>query len=300
MTKKRKLSDLSSQEVDLFLKIIENFKGGLNEEDEEEKSVIASLDHVVAKIVQVQHVPFSSATALTFLKAKIKAGPLTLMLNKTPDITKLGLAGTDLGLTVDQTKALLSLIRAHVSFSSEAGCRVLVNIILLHVVSKISGTEVDVSIVPEFRMDATRFEYAATSYGGVVDYLIVKGPPAAIKFLLGGPQLAFTDPDNVKLLSSNIYEAKKDGFRDAIPQAAMAAASYCRQHNLLTFRGCVTNGETWVFFVFNVAESGEGGTVSISDEFRLNEDFSGLPLILGLLSDWIINAKEREQQFFTY
>ena len=56
----------------------------------------------------------------------------------------------------------------------------MVNIILLHVVSKIGGTEVDVSIVPEFRMDATRFEYAATSYGGVVDYLIVKGPPAAI------------------------------------------------------------------------------------------------------------------------
>jgi hypothetical protein len=53
VTKKRKLSDLSSQEVE-FLKTIENFKGGLNEEDEDEKSVIASLDHVVAKITQVQ------------------------------------------------------------------------------------------------------------------------------------------------------------------------------------------------------------------------------------------------------
>ena len=47
-------------------------------------------------------------------------------------------------------------------------------------VSNISGVEVDVSIVPEFRMEPTRFEYAATSYGGVVDYLIVKGPPASI------------------------------------------------------------------------------------------------------------------------
>ena len=56
---------------------------------------------------------------------------------------------------------------------------------------------------------------------------------------------------------------------------------------LSTFRGCVTNGEAWVFFVFNASESGEGGTVSISDEFRLNEDLSGLPLILGLLSDWV-------------
>ena len=47
-------------------------------------------------------------------------------------------------------------------------------------VSNISGVEVDVSIVPEFRMAPTRFEYAATSYGGVVDFLIVKGPPASI------------------------------------------------------------------------------------------------------------------------
>ena len=124
MTKKRKLSDLSSQEVDLFLKMIENFKGGLNEAGEDEKSVITSLDHVVAKIrrlvagniFSMKHVPFSSATTLTFLKAKIKAGPMALMLNKTPDITRLGLAGNN-RLTVDQTKSLISLIRAHVSFS---------------------------------------------------------------------------------------------------------------------------------------------------------------------------------------
>ena len=139
----------------------------------------------------------------------------------------------------------------------------------------------------------------------------------------------------VKHFSSNIYEAKRDGFRDAIPQAAMAGASYCRQHkyvgyllkdrivddlrSLSMFRSCVTNGEIWVFFIFNVADSGEGGTVSISDEFRLGDDLSGLPLVLGLLGDWvsinrcfssfkrpnlipiqIMNSKKREQQFFTY
>jgi hypothetical protein len=54
MAKKRKLSEISSQEVDLFLRMIENFKGGLSEEDEDEKSVIASLEHVAAKIMQVQ------------------------------------------------------------------------------------------------------------------------------------------------------------------------------------------------------------------------------------------------------
>lgn len=56
----------------------------------------------------------------------------------------------------------------------------MVNAVLLHVVSNISGVEADVGIVPKFRMEPTRFEYAATSYGGVVDFLIVKGPPASI------------------------------------------------------------------------------------------------------------------------
>ena len=58
-------------------------------------------------------------------------------------------------------------------------------------------------------------------------------------------------------------------------------------HSLSTFRASVTNGETWLFFSFNVDDSGEGGSVAISEEFRLGEDLSGLPLILGLLSDWV-------------
>lgn len=56
-----------------------------------------------------------------------------------------------------------------------------------------------------------------------------------------------------------------------------------------------------------------------SEEFHLEDDVSGFPLVLGLLSDWesfsllfspfknsklisvqIANSKEREQQFFAY
>lgn len=133
------------------------------------------------------------------MRAKIKAGPLTLVSDKIQDIKSLGLEeGTDRHrLTVGQTKDLIGLIQAHVSFSvsifpfipspypiivvqTEAGCRILVNAILLHIVSNLSRNGVDVSIVPEFRMEPTRFEYAATSYGGIVDFLIVKGPPASI------------------------------------------------------------------------------------------------------------------------
>ena len=56
----------------------------------------------------------------------------------------------------------------------------MVNAILLHIVSNISDAEVDVGIIPEFQMESTRFKYAATSYGDVVNFLIVKGPPDSI------------------------------------------------------------------------------------------------------------------------
>ncbi|KAF8334848.1 hypothetical protein F5887DRAFT_1079477 [Amanita rubescens] len=79
-----------------------------------------------------------------------------------------------------------------------------------------------------------------------------------------------------------------------VTQAVIAGASYCRQHN------CVTNGEIWPFFIFNVAQSGEGGTLSISDQFHLKEDLSRLPLVIGLLSNWINNSRSRDQEFFTY
>jgi len=78
-----------------------------------------------------------------------------------------------------------------------------------------SGTAV--GIVPEFRINATKLEQTTTSYGGIIDYLIVKGPPSIIEFLLSLPHLTFSNPDIIQTISSNIYEAKKEGFRDAIP-----------------------------------------------------------------------------------
>ena len=60
---------------------------------------------------------------------------------------------------------------------TEAGRRESVSAILLHVVSNLSGEDIDVNVIPKFRMPVdTRFEYAQNA--GVVDYLIVKCPKA--------------------------------------------------------------------------------------------------------------------------
>jgi len=192
------------------------------------------------------------------------------------------------------------------------------------VVSNISGVEVDVSIVPEFRMEPTRFEYAATSYGGVVDYLIVKGPPASIsKDEFYFPTLLISS-----LSVQNFYSVAPSSRLRTQTWSITSRQTFTKLRemglgmqylmllwqvhrivnntskylwyffgvfsekttllmNSVASRGCATNGETWVFFVFNAADSGEGGTVSISEEFHLREGFSGSPLVLGLLGDWV-------------
>ena len=53
MAKKGRLSDFTMQETDMFLKKIEDFKQALSDEDEEEKSVIASLNHIAVKLTEV-------------------------------------------------------------------------------------------------------------------------------------------------------------------------------------------------------------------------------------------------------
>ena len=57
--------------------------------------------------------------------------------------------------------------------------------------------------------------------------------------------------------------------------------------SLKTYRGYVTNGEIWVFFIFIADLGSEGGTILISDKFAIQKDISGLPLMLGLLCDWV-------------
>jgi hypothetical protein len=101
------------------------------------------------------------------------------------------------GLTVNQTKNYISLIRTHISVSvsilyihivphtyhyvqTEAGGCILTSTILPHVVSNLSRNGVDVGIIPDFRMETSGFEYTATCFGDMVDFQIVRGPPDSI------------------------------------------------------------------------------------------------------------------------
>lgn len=57
----------------------------------------------------------------------------------------------------------------------EVGCRILINMILLRVVSAMSTDKMDVNIIPEFPIAKTTFS-GSHSFDGVVDLLLTKLP----------------------------------------------------------------------------------------------------------------------------
>ncbi|KAG2129657.1 uncharacterized protein EDB93DRAFT_1256196 [Suillus bovinus] len=80
---------------------------------------------------------------------------------------------------------------------------------------------------------------------------------------------------------SNIFEAKRNNVRAALPQAAIATASYCRLQG-----GVVTSGEQWISFVYKRHTDGTG-LVQSSSKYTLGRNLEGLALVLGLLQDLV-------------
>lgn len=104
----------------------------------------------------------------------------------------------------------------------------LVNAILLHVVSNrsTSSIEVNVSIVPE--SGRQRPDYAATSYGSVVDFSIASIGQCQINTAL----ILFTCSFYYLRVSTGLGFADPDMAKHPLVKhlPAMAGASYCRQH----------------------------------------------------------------------
>lgn len=58
---------------------------------------------------------------------------------------------------------------------SEAGCRILINALLIHVASNLETETSGVVIAPEFRINDTLLGCTEHSFGGVVDYMLIYG-----------------------------------------------------------------------------------------------------------------------------
>ncbi|KIJ13642.1 hypothetical protein PAXINDRAFT_156455 [Paxillus involutus ATCC 200175] len=239
--KRRKISDLTVTDTNELLLKLDEFRSALDEGDEDlPAGLIDKLEELRDKLQDTKHTSFSKVDPITLLSLKISSGPLFLVSEKRQEIEDLGSAEP-------------TGLRDHVATVTEAGCRILINILLLRVVSVMCPGETSVNIIPEFPLPRTTFKQDSGNYSfsGVVDFLVTKLPARYTEYLLGDPTTALANPEFIKgPMTSNIFEAKRDNVRAALPQAAIAAASYCKLRNLSTIRGVVTSGEQWLFFAY--------------------------------------------------
>ncbi|KAF8629551.1 hypothetical protein AX17_005625, partial [Amanita inopinata Kibby_2008] len=135
-----------------------------------------------------KHRPFSDISVASLADAHINTTPGTV--------------------TLEDTKKRLGNILRVVSTENEAGCRLIINELLLHAAWNLDTEESGVAIAPEFRVGNTALDYCSTE-----------------DVVVESTQLAFLNKDIYETVSCNIYEAKPGGtLLSALPQAAMAVA----------------------------------------------------------------------------
>ncbi|KAF8635363.1 hypothetical protein AX17_003932, partial [Amanita inopinata Kibby_2008] len=231
---------------------------------------------------------FSKIDLSTLGKVKITIRLLTLRTDKTEEIEALGRAGVkETFLTFDATAELIRLVRSHVSLVTGTGCRMLISIVLLRLSSTMQSAAVELNILPEFPVPKTIFDDIApegtrSSFSGVLNYLLASVPPP---LLIQYPSSTISELKH-KSVTPVIIEEEQEKLRDALPQAAVASASYCKQHQLPLVRGFITSGEEWLFFVYKASDDELGRVVFVHDRVvSLGAGLESLPLVLGLLRD---------------
>ncbi|PIL30246.1 hypothetical protein GSI_07424 [Ganoderma sinense ZZ0214-1] len=215
-------------------------------------------------------------------------------------------------LALETTKELLRLALGHVSRSTEGGCRLVADILFLHVAALLTpkgrsepGPH-SVYVVPDVPLDTVQLDAPANNvnpnpnpkFGGLADYVLAKYPlPAGVALPSPGDWLK---PEWYRTRGSvNIFVARtRVRLEDGVLQCVLAAASWCKFAGEEVMRGGVTTGDDWVFFAYR--RGGQNPSRSAracyarTEVFHVGEDLENLDWILGVLIDWVENAKSFE------
>ncbi|KAM5541324.1 hypothetical protein V8D89_004878 [Ganoderma adspersum] len=198
-------------------------------------------------------------------------------------------------LTLETTKQLVKLALEHVARSMEGGCRAVADIIFLRVAAVLTPNirRPEVYVVPDFPLDTVQLDGRCPDlkYGGVADYLLAKYPPIA-GAIISAPEEVLKQGWYRKLGSENIFAARTlDRLEAGVPQCVLAAASWCRYGRVgqEVMRGGVTTGEEWIFFAYKRGD--RGSCYARTEVFHVGEDLENLDWILGVLVDWVEDAR---------
>ncbi|KAF8964919.1 hypothetical protein BDZ97DRAFT_2058247 [Flammula alnicola] len=148
--KKRKFSDLSAAQTSRIKGILLSCREeceqlGIDEADED----VRELNHIIDKLTGAKHTPFSDVSLFTFGKMGIKIQPMEWRSDGETEAKIYGNATLPGARTVEDTRKNIDDVLKY----SEAGCRILINALLIHVASNLEPHASGVAIAPKFRVE---------------------------------------------------------------------------------------------------------------------------------------------------
>ncbi|RDX46782.1 hypothetical protein OH76DRAFT_1355485 [Lentinus brumalis] len=298
---KRKVTELSAGDVDPVIQSLVPFMASLDRDDERTAGVVDMIESLFFKLKQGSRAP-SIATALDLQENHIYPYGLEFKDDTAKALVRQrGAQEVDNNiLTLSNTKALISLVRKHMSRASLGGCRMLIDVIFLRLASVMSTDADNLSVIPDWTALNTS-PGGRPSLEGVIDYLITKRPAKYSGLILSEPVGALNRPDLAHVGSSNIYEARTcSELQSGLMQAVLAAATLCRETQKECARGAVTCGDHWIFFSYQGPKGGEYAKYARTEVLDVGKDAENLELILGVLVDWIENAEVFGPQKYFY
>ncbi|KAH9176693.1 hypothetical protein EDB89DRAFT_1939413 [Lactarius sanguifluus] len=275
------------------------------EEPEDSEALHVALEHVhkvedILRDVKKLKVSFSSITLNDLKKVGIKREPLIFADEKIAKLVN--------GLTVDTEAHIADLysrikdIYACVNMDYKPGPRMIINAILL-TLRKITSTQhTDIAILPEMKItddDGVRIVHPTSGYelwlNGCVDYVVVEynlEVDNKKRLLDSGAR-----EDVFRIANGHLFlvEAKRQGHNKQdlssyFPEAVSQAIALLKVANLPEVRFCLSDGQTWVFFILK----SDDNTLTYYDSvpYRLSRDpveNTNVPLreIIQLVREWL-------------
>ncbi|KAF8961191.1 hypothetical protein BDZ97DRAFT_1921569 [Flammula alnicola] len=276
---------------------------GIEETEEELRTI---LDHVLAlenilKGAKKPRATFSTVASEDLKKAGVMRKRLIFEHAKVTELAK-GLT-TNAEAEIADLYSRIKKIYARVNMDYEPGSRMILDAILLALAEIASAEHRGVAILPELRIaqgDGVQIAHPVSGHelwlSGHVDYAVIEYEDVSdYKDRLLGPGGSRDDAfDIAKGRLFLVVEAKcqslEQTFVSYIPEAVSQAIALLKSANLPEVRFCLSNGQTWIFFVLK-SENGkltyyESATRRLSREVVENSD---MPLreIVQLLCEWL-------------
>ncbi|KAF9065850.1 hypothetical protein BDP27DRAFT_1404662 [Rhodocollybia butyracea] len=181
-------------------------------------------------------------------------------------------------MSIENTKSMICSGLKHIA-ETEGGSPMAIDLILLHLASVETDDTQAVITIPE-TSSKPEFDRKNTMLWNPFGILANREVPRS---------------------TFKIFEAKNFFCMQEhhTAEVVLAAAAICKRDELECTRCALTDGTTWMFFTYRQVGS-DSGIYGRTPEIKLGENAEGLPLILGLLRDWLNNAQtpESEMNYF--